>query len=64
VVLIHHAVTDPGVGDPPGFKLDDCTTQLKAAVAPLQSAGVLFVLTPPRSLDHVVDRGEKSRWNG
>jgi phosphohistidine phosphatase SixA len=27
VVLIRHAVTDPGVGDPPGFKLDDCRTQ-------------------------------------
>ena len=27
VVLIRHAVTDPGVGDPPGFKLDDCSTQ-------------------------------------
>ncbi|MFO1317836.1 MAG: histidine phosphatase family protein [Burkholderiales bacterium] len=27
VVLIRHAVTDPGVGDPPGFRLDDCRTQ-------------------------------------
>lgn len=27
VVLIRHAVTTPGVGDPPGFKLDDCATQ-------------------------------------
>jgi broad specificity phosphatase PhoE len=27
VVLIRHAVTTPGSGDPPGFKLDDCTTQ-------------------------------------
>ena len=27
VVLIRHAVTDPGVGDPPGFKLDACATQ-------------------------------------
>jgi phosphohistidine phosphatase SixA len=27
VLLIRHAATDPGVGDPPGFKLDDCTTQ-------------------------------------
>ncbi len=26
VVLFRHA-TAPGVGDPPGFKLDDCTTQ-------------------------------------
>ena len=27
VVLMRHAVTTPGVGDPPGFKLEDCATQ-------------------------------------
>jgi phosphohistidine phosphatase SixA len=27
VVLVRHALTDPGVGDPPGFALDDCKTQ-------------------------------------
>lgn len=27
VVLIRHAVTTPGAGDPPGFRLDDCATQ-------------------------------------
>lgn len=27
VVLIRHALTDPGVGDPPGFQLADCKTQ-------------------------------------
>jgi broad specificity phosphatase PhoE len=27
VVFIRHAVTTPGVGDPAGFKLDDCATQ-------------------------------------
>ena len=27
VVLMRHAVTTPGVGDPPGFRLDDCNTQ-------------------------------------
>jgi broad specificity phosphatase PhoE len=27
VVLIRHGVTTPGVGDPPGLKLDDCRTQ-------------------------------------
>lgn len=27
VVLIRHGLTDPGVGDPPQFKLDDCSTQ-------------------------------------
>ena len=27
VVLVRHAVTDPGFGDPPGFSLHDCKTQ-------------------------------------
>jgi broad specificity phosphatase PhoE len=27
VLMIRHAATDPGVGDPPGFKLEDCATQ-------------------------------------
>lgn len=27
VLLIRHAVTTPGAGDPSGFKLEDCTTQ-------------------------------------
>jgi broad specificity phosphatase PhoE len=27
VVLLRHAITTPGVGDPPGMRLDDCVTQ-------------------------------------
>ena len=27
VILIRHTVTDPGSGDPPGMRLDDCATQ-------------------------------------
>ncbi len=27
VVLLRHATTDPGIGDPPNFKLEDCRTQ-------------------------------------
>ncbi len=27
VVVVRHATTDPGVGDPPGFRLDACATQ-------------------------------------
>ncbi|GIZ51589.1 histidine phosphatase family protein [Noviherbaspirillum aridicola] len=27
VILIRHAVTEPGIGDPPGFRVDDCATQ-------------------------------------
>lgn len=27
VILIRHGVTEPGIGDPPEFRLDDCATQ-------------------------------------
>ena len=27
VVLIRHTITTPGVGDPPGMRLEDCSTQ-------------------------------------
>lgn len=27
IVLMRHGLTDPGVGDPPGFRLEDCATQ-------------------------------------
>ena len=27
VVLMRHTATEPGLGDPAGFRLDDCTTQ-------------------------------------
>ena len=27
VIFIRHAITTPGAGDPPGFKLEDCSTQ-------------------------------------
>lgn len=26
-LLLRHALTEPGIGDPPGFRLDDCSTQ-------------------------------------
>lgn len=32
VVLVRHALTDPGVGDPPGFRVDDCATQRNLSV--------------------------------
>jgi phosphohistidine phosphatase SixA len=38
VVLIRHGVTTPGVGDPPGFKLDDCSTQRNLTDAGRQEA--------------------------
>lgn len=37
-VLIRHAVTDPGIGDPPGFRLDDCRTQRNLSAAGVEEA--------------------------
>ena len=37
-VLLRHAATDPGVGDPPDFKLDDCRTQRTLSVAGREDA--------------------------
>ena len=38
VVVIRHASTDPGVGDPPGFRLDDCSTQRNLSAAGREEA--------------------------
>ena len=38
VVLMRHAETEPGVGDPPEFKLDDCRTQRNLSLAGQQDA--------------------------
>ncbi|HSV57397.1 MAG TPA: histidine phosphatase family protein [Variovorax sp.] len=44
-VLMRHALTDPGVGDPPGFKLGQCATQRnlsEAGRAQARAAGEWF----------------------
>jgi phosphohistidine phosphatase SixA len=38
VLLIRHAETDPGVGDPPGFRLDECKTQRNLSAAGREQA--------------------------
>ncbi len=38
VLFIRHAETTPGVGDPQGFKLDDCTTQRNLSPAGREQA--------------------------
>ncbi len=32
-VMIRHAQTEPGTGDPPGFRLDECRTQRQLSIA-------------------------------
>ncbi|MBW8314969.1 MAG: histidine phosphatase family protein [Hydrogenophaga sp.] len=38
VVLMRHALTEPGIGDPPGFRLDQCSTQRKLSEAGREQA--------------------------
>ena len=38
VLLIRHAITDPGVGDPPGFDLGNCATQRNLSAAGREEA--------------------------
>lgn len=38
VLLMRHAQTEPGIGDPPGFRLEACSTQRNLSPAGKQSA--------------------------
>ncbi len=38
VLLMRHASTGPGLGDPPGYKLDDCATQRNLSEAGREEA--------------------------
>jgi phosphohistidine phosphatase SixA len=33
LLMMRHAQTEPGIGDPPGFRLDDCSTQRNLSAA-------------------------------
>ncbi|HEV8640372.1 MAG TPA: histidine phosphatase family protein [Methylomirabilota bacterium] len=60
VVVMRHASTDPGVGDPRGFKLDDCATQRNLSAAGREEArriGAAF-----RARGARVGRVLSSRW--
>jgi broad specificity phosphatase PhoE len=59
-VLLRHAATEPGIGDPPGFRLDDCRMQRNlsaAGRAQAQDFGRQFATRGIR-----VDRVLSSRW--
>jgi phosphohistidine phosphatase SixA len=60
VVLIRHAITTPGVGDPPGMRLEECSTQRNltdAGRAHARRVGEAF-----RARKIVVDRVMSSPW--
>lgn len=60
VLLMRHAETEPGIGDPPGFRIDDCSTQRNlSAAGRLQSQHIGKRFTG-NSIP--VDRVLSSRW--
>jgi uncharacterized membrane protein YphA (DoxX/SURF4 family)/broad specificity phosphatase PhoE len=60
VVLIRHAITTPGVGDPPGMRLDDCSTQRNLTEAGRRDARRLGEAFRARAIP--VDRVLSSPW--
>jgi uncharacterized membrane protein YphA (DoxX/SURF4 family)/broad specificity phosphatase PhoE len=60
VVLIRHAITTPGVGDPPGMRLEDCSTQRNLTDAGRRDAQRLGEVFRARAIS--VDRVLSSPW--
>jgi phosphohistidine phosphatase SixA len=60
VVVMRHALTDPGVGDPAGMKLDDCRTQRNLSDAGRREAERLGAALRARSVP--VTRVLASPW--
>lgn len=59
-VLLRHAQTEPGIGDPPGYRLDDCATQRNLSAegrAQAQRIGAAF-----RARRVHIDEVRSSRW--
>lgn len=60
VILIRHAATDPGVGDPPDFQVEDCATQRNLSAAGRQEATRLGAAFRRHGVP--VARVRSSRW--
>ncbi|HYF58478.1 MAG TPA: histidine phosphatase family protein [Burkholderiaceae bacterium] len=60
VLLVRHAITDPGVGDPPGFRLADCSTQRNLSAAGREQARRLGDAL--RSIGAPLGEVRSSRW--
>lgn len=60
VLLVRHASTDPGVGDPPGFRLEDCTTQRNLSAGGREEARNLGKALQQRGIPVAAVRS--SRW--
>ena len=59
-VLLRHAQTVDGIGDPPGFRLDDCSTQRNLSAAGREQARSIGIGFERRGI--AVDEVLSSRW--
>ena len=60
VLIVRHAQTEPGIGDPAGFRLGDCTTQRNLSAAGHTQAVALGRVLRERRV--TVSRVESSLW--
>jgi phosphohistidine phosphatase SixA len=60
IILMRHATTTPGVGDPPGFRPDDCATQRNLSEAGRQESRRIGAVFQDRGIP--VGRVLSSRW--
>jgi phosphohistidine phosphatase SixA len=60
VVIMRHAATEPGVGDPPGFRLDDCRTQRNLSAAGREEARRIGAAMQTRGVP--IGQVLSSRW--
>lgn len=60
VLIVRHAETVPGIGDPPGFRIDDCATQRNLSETGRKQAVAMGRTLAERGVN--VTRVESSRW--
>lgn len=60
VLLVRHAATEPGLGDPPGFRLGECDTQRNLSAAGRVQAQALGAALRDRRIP--VAEVRSSRW--
>ncbi len=59
-LILRHAQTEPGIGDPPGFRLDECSTQRNLSdVGRAQARAAAAVLA---AVSLRIDEVRSSRW--
>jgi broad specificity phosphatase PhoE len=59
-IMLRHAATESGIGDPPGFRLDDCTTQRNLSAAGRAQAARFGAALAERRIR--IDEVRSSQW--